>query len=272
MRLSGGAIALVASTYLVGTTVAVKHHDFKTCPKSGFCRRGRALAERANAANEKQSKSWVSPYSVDSAAISFSSSKSSFTAPIKSSLYPDVNFELEVRVHEDGVVRVRVDEVGGLKKRYDEAASWALIKEPVLASAGLVKWSQSKKDLKAVYKGVEFRVTYNPLKVALLRDGREEIVLNGHGLFHMEHFRQKNTPVEESKPESSAEEGSPNVEEGDQNSEQVVMEAPKEELPVIKPTAWFEGDVEDDYWEETFLQWTDTKPKGSYYLFLLLIF
>jgi alpha 1,3-glucosidase len=227
---------------LVNQSWAFKPHDFKTCPQSGFCRRGRALSARAKEAKT----SWVSPYSVDQSSIGISTDQAVFTAAVKSSLYPNINFGLEVRIHEDGVARVRMDEVGGLRKRYDEAASWSLVAEPSISQD--IKWIQGKKDIRAVYgenKDIEVVVAYAPLRVSLLRNGKEQVVLNGQGLLHMEHFRTKDAAVK--KPEA----------EGDSEDDeaQVVIKAKKS-------NTWFEGDTEDALWEETFSSWTDSKPKG----------
>lgn len=222
---------------------AFKAGDFKTCSQAGFCRRGRALSARATEAKS----SWKSPYSVDPSSVIIGSNLATVTAAVKSSLYPDIKFGLELRIHDDGVVRVRMDEVGGLRKRYDEAASWALISEPVISKD--IHWTAGKKDIRAVYGGkkdLEVIVTFDPLRVSLLRNGKEQIVLNGQGLLHMEHFRTQAPP-----PETPSEEKS---EEG--LEAQVVMKAEN-------PRAWFEGDTEDDWWEEKFSSWTDSKPKGQ---------
>jgi mannosyl-oligosaccharide alpha-1,3-glucosidase len=237
---SRGALwLLLVSLLLTPLVLSVKEKDFKTCSQSGFCRRGRALAERANLAGT----SWVSPYSIDDSSIAVSNDKASALASVKSSLYPDVNFSLEVRVHDDGVVRVRMDEVDGLRKRYDEAAGWALISEPVISQS--IQWVKGKKELKAVYgekkDKVEVIVQYEPFKVVMLRAGKEQVVLNGQGLLHMEHFRTKNNnKVEE-------------------DEEQVVLGEVK------SSRAWFEGEEEDAHWDEKFGTWTDTKPKGTFY-------
>ena len=228
---------------LVNQSWAFKPHDFKTCSQSGICRRGRALSARANEAKS----SWVSPYSVDQSSVAISTNQAVFTAAVKSSIYPDIKFGLEVRIHEDGVARVRMDEVGGLRKRYDEASSWSLIAEPSISQN--IKWIKGKKDIRAIYgekKDIEVVVAYTPLRVSLLRNGREEVVLNGQGLLHMEHFRTKEASVEQ--PESV--EG-----DGTADEAQVVIKAKKS-------SAWFEGDTEDAFWEETFSSWTDSKPKG----------
>jgi len=236
----------IAALIFVQGTSAFKAHDFKTCSQSGFCRRGRALSARATDAKAKGS-SWISPYSVDPASIKESEGgKARFTADVKSSLYPEIRFGLDLRIHEDGVVRVRMDEVGGLKKRYDETASWALIAEPALSKD--VKWVRGKKEMKASYGKVEVVVAYEPLKVSLLRGGKEQVVLNGQGLLHMEHFRQK---VEAPPAQEAEGEPQPATAEG-----QVPLKL------ADNPGGWFEGETEDAYWEETFSSWTDSKPKG----------
>lgn len=230
LRCSGAFIL----TLLLPTTFALKTGDWKTCSQSGFCRRGRALSARAYEAS-----SWKSPYSVDVSSIALAEDQASFTAAVTSSIYPAVKFGLEVRVHEDGVVRVRMDEVDGLRKRYDEAASWALIAEPQISKD--IRWTIGKKDVRAVYgakKDIEVVVSFAPLKVVLARNGQEQVVLNGQGLLHMEHFRTK-----EEAP----------TQEGD-DAQKVVK---------VNPAAWFEGESEDALWEETFSSWTDSKPKGA---------
>lgn len=214
--------------------LAVKTEDFKTCSQSAFCRRGQALADRA-----AQNPSWRSPYTVDAASVAHH--HASFAAAVKSSLYPHINFKLDVRVHKDGVVRVLMDEVGGLRKRYDETSSWALIAEPTLTHDA--RWVVGSGEARAVTgDGTEVVVSFDPLKVVLYRNGKEQVVLNGLGLLHLEHFRTKDEPkTEEVRGPEDA---------------QTVMQAPKS-------TAWFEGEQEDGYWEETWKSWTDSKPKGE---------
>ncbi|KAI0035606.1 glycoside hydrolase family 31 protein [Vararia minispora EC-137] len=229
-----GIILSAAVLLLLHPVSAVKSGDFKTCSQSGFCRRGRAIAARARDATA----SWKSPYSVDASSVSVSSEEALITAKVQSSLYPDVDFRLEMHVEDDGVVRVRMDEVSGLRKRYDEAADWALVKEPTISSD--IRWTAGKKAVSAAYgAGVEVVLEYEPLRVVVRRHGKEQVVINGRGLLHMEHFRTKETPV-------ANEEGL---------DEQDVMTS-------LKANAWFEGEDQDAYWEESFSKWTDSKPKG----------
>ena len=225
--------------FLFPTTLAFKASDFKTCSQSGFCRRGRALAVRA----EESGASWNSPYAIEPSSLSLAPHQAAFTADVKSSIYPSVKFSLDVRIHGDGVVRVRMDEVDGLRKRYDQAAQWALVEEPSVHRD--IRWMVGKTNAKAVYgpkKDIEVVVDFKPLKVTLFRGGKEQVVLNGRGLLHMEHFRTK----ENSLPEGHAEaEG------------QTVLQ--------VNPASWFEGDSQDAWWEETFSTWTDSKPKGTHH-------
>lgn len=221
------------------TVFTLKTQDWKTCDKAAFCRRGRALSARAAGATEG---TWKSPYSVVPSSVVVDPQQTSFTAAVKSELFPEIKFSLDVQVHKNGVARVRMDEVDGLKKRYDEAASWALAAPPEVAKD--VKWQVSKSDVRATYgKGYELRVQYAPLKVVLLKDSVEQLVLNGRGLLHMEHFRTKQDP--------------PPALEGGEAAEQAPLQQEN-------PKAWFESAEEDGYWEETFLSWTDSKPKGMF--------
>ncbi|KAJ3995742.1 glycoside hydrolase family 31 protein [Lentinula boryana] len=237
VALFGALAALLA----LPDVLAVKSHDFKTCSQSGFCRRGRALAARAQ---EAQS-SWESPYWVEPSSISVSPENSTIKASVKSSLYPEIKFGLELRIHDDGVVRVLLDEVDGVRKRYDEAASWALVSEPKLSKS--IRWAVGKKELRAAFgkkNDIEIIVNYEPLHVRLRRGGEDQIVLNGRGLLHMEHFRSQTS--KETVEEVAS----------DENGEG------QEVLQTENVRAWFEGDSEDAYWEEKFSTWTDSKPKG----------
>ncbi|KAG8741322.1 hypothetical protein FRC10_002984 [Ceratobasidium sp. 414] len=232
---------LAIATVLAEAVLAVKHHDFKTCSQSGFCRRGRALAQRAHDAGT----SWTSPYSLDTSKFMTSSDFSTVTVPVTSSIHPGIKFELSVSVHEDGGARVLMDEVGGLRKRYDGAADWALASEPVPRG---VKWKRRKDAVEGSWDGVTLRIQFEPMLIELVRDGKVEMSLNGRGLLHMEHFREKIAEKVEEKTEEKVEGA---------ESEQVVIKEPE-----VKPNAWFEGETEDAYWDETFGSWTDTKPKG----------
>ena len=237
MRSLSLLVALLVST----SALAFKHESFKTCDQSGFCRRGRALSARAQSAGE----SWQSPYYIDPSSILRDPTDAFFTAIVKSTIYPNVKFSLQVRAHEDGVIRVQMDEFAGWRKHYNEAASWALIRDPPLSKSSHIRWLVGKEEIRTRYgwQGTTFEavVQYNPLKVTFYQNGEEQVVLNGRGLLHMEHFRKK------------------------QDTEPAQIEgAEGEQVPFhVNSAAWFEGEKQDAWWEETWSTWTDSKPKGK---------
>ncbi|KAG1774092.1 glycoside hydrolase family 31 protein [Suillus placidus] len=243
MRSPGTLLLLL----LLPTALAFKPSDFKTCSQSGFCRRGRALAARA----QESPSSWHSPYSIEPPEfLALAPRQQGFTTSVYSSIHPNVKFVLDVIIHEEGIVRVRMDEEDGLRKRYNEAAQWALIGEPKLSDD--VLWTIDGEKAKAVYgpkKDMKLVVDFNPLKITLFRHGKEQVVLNGRGLLHMEHFRTK----EDSKPLEH-------------------IEGEGQSVLQVNPAAWFEGDTQDAFWDETFSTWTDTKPKGPESLSLDITF
>ncbi|KAH9856749.1 alpha-glucosidase [Lenzites betulinus] len=226
--------------------LAVKSHDFKTCSQAGFCRRGRALSARS-----KENPAWRSPYVIDASSVALSLDQAAFTAAVKSEIYPEVKFGLDVRIHDDGVVRVRMDEVDGLRQRYNEAASWALLEEPKVSNA--IQWTVAKDGVRAKYgpkNSIEVAVAFEPLRVTLSQNGKEQVVLNGRGLLHMEHFRTKESVAKSKEGIEPPEEGL------DTDDSQTVI------APALPRTAWFEGESEDDWWEESFNSFKDSKPKG----------
>lgn len=238
MRSPGTLLLLL----LLPTSLAFKSTDFKTCSQAGFCRRGRALSARA----KENPLSWHSPYSIEPPEfLPLNPRQPGFTTSVRSSIHPNVKFVLDVMIHEEGIVRVRMDEEDGLRKRYNEAAQWALIGEPLLNED--VIWKMDEGKAKAVYgpkKDMVLVVDFNPLKITLFRGGVEQVVLNGRGLLHMEHFRTK----EDSKPAEH-------------------IEGEGQSVLQVNPAAWFEGDTQDAFWDETFSSWTDTKPKGTFHTY-----
>ncbi|KLO09715.1 glycoside hydrolase family 31 protein [Schizopora paradoxa] len=246
MRLSGQLVPFTSLLFLYCslTVSALKTGDWKTCSQSAFCRRGRALAGRAKEAGAN----WKSPYAIEPTSVVVAADEAAFSAAVKSSIYPDITFKLDLQVLDDGVVRVRMDEVDGLRQRYNEASNWALNSEPSVSKQ--IEWTVGKGDVRAVYgakKDISVVVNFSPLKITLLRGGKEEIVLNGEGLLHLEHFRNKAEPPPA--PTEVPEEGL----DGEEEAQQV--------MEVNSASSWFEGEP-DGYWEESFLSWTDKKPKG----------
>lgn len=237
---------------LASAVAAVKPEDFKTCAQSSFCRRLRGISRRYNEAPS----TFTSPYSVsDPSPSDQGSAGGSWKWDVASSLYPEIKFELQVDVLQegDGIVRVRMDEVGSQTKwrRYNETAKWALldVNPPLAQSASLT----TKKGVSTIKYGpkaskLTLEVQHQPLRITQLRDGVAEVVLNDRSLLHMEHFRTK--PVD---GQEEIAEGAGQMSEG----EQVVLQANDQ-----VQRGWFE-ETDKDSWEEQFRQWKDSKPKGA---------
>ncbi|KAI5480797.1 glycoside hydrolase family 31 protein [Pseudohyphozyma bogoriensis] len=244
------SLVLLVLTLVPGST-AVKRHDFKTCAQSGFCARNRALADRrADAA-----ATWTSPYAIVEPAFK----DGVLSAGVKNALYPSISFGLEVSFQKDGVARLKMDEVGGLRQRYNEAAMWAVQSNPeqaVQEGEFTVKIGKDETSVKYAGGRHEVRLKHSPVLVTFLRDGVEQVVLNDKGLLNMEHFRIKSV--------------------GKPDEETVVpdQEHPGEQIVIVKDEAYpgFLPENEDGMWEETFGGKTDSKPKGPESLSLDITF
>src|ERR1700744_6311103 len=107
-------------------------HLTRRSSNSGFYRRARGIASRAQSATPGQ---WKSPYTIDipSITIPIPGSPAKLEAKIDSSLYPDVKLKLGVDILKNGLVRIKIDEVDRVvKKRWDGVAEWVLVSEPEL--------------------------------------------------------------------------------------------------------------------------------------------
>lgn len=227
----------------IAAVLAVKQEDFKQCGQSSFCRRLKAIASRQEAAPKG---AFVSPYSLGSPIDTpGASDASSWTWPMRSSLYPEIQFDLRVDVLEqgDGIVRVRVDEVGSKTplRRYNETAKWALLDESPRLSSSAKLSSTSERSTITYGAGLSLEVQHAPFRITQLRDGRPEIVLNERSLFHMEHFRIK----EQESAEELLGEGAQTVLKGGELDR-----------------SWFE-EADADMFEEQWKKWRDSKPKGE---------
>lgn len=231
----------------------VKEHDFKKCDQSGFCKRNRALADKASSLGP----SWQSPYTVRYDTISFKDGQ--FQAIIDKKISDQgetVRLPLTVTFQKSGTARVTVDEERrqqknielrhnsqARKERYNEAGKWVIVGGLELDKGATVV---AKDDVATTVKyGPEGKfeavIKYSPFGIEFKRDGRTEIVFNERGLMNMEHWRPKIEKVEPEKKEGE------NATEGEQ------AQPPAEQKPSEDESTW---------WDETFGSNTDTKPRG----------
>ena len=224
------ALVLIA---FAASVEAVKRGDFKTCSQSGFCRRLRDLPTSSSS----------SLYSIKSETASYDASSGLFTAEISSAIWPEAHFGLSIGVtSKDGLARLRVDEVGGLRQRYNETSRWALLAEPSLATN--VEYSKKGNQGTLTWKHAahtqQAKISFSPLKIEFIRDGETHVSFNEQNLFHMEHFRVKKVGTDTQDP--------PDVE-----IDEKVKQARQTWEPYMS---------EDGAWEETFNGHPDSKPKG----------
>ncbi|WWC89838.1 uncharacterized protein L201_004766 [Kwoniella dendrophila CBS 6074] len=235
-------LLLVLTVLLLPVILAVKQEDFKQCHQSSFCRRLRSIANKQeNAA----SGTFNSPYTLLAPSTV---EEGAWKWPVKSSLYPEIKFDLQIEVlaEGDGIVRIRIDETDSTTpfKRYNETARWALLEtKPPLTTSASIKSSSDKSTIAygPANSKLSLEIQHSPLKITQLRNGKPEIVFNERSLFHMEHFRIKDT--EKAQDQLLSE------------SEQVVLNGDQQDR------SWFE-ESDIDAFQETWRKWTDSKPKG----------
>jgi alpha 1,3-glucosidase len=233
---------------LLAPASAVKRNEFKTCAQSGFCRRLRDLPT-----SNGQSSSSKSLYGIAVDTAHYDAATGLFTANIDSAIYPEATLQLSIGVTAEGLARIKVDEVNGLRQRYNETAKWTLLEEPRISrttifttdnqgSSATLSWSNDQPS--GTRSTRQARITFSPLKLEFLRDGEVHVSFNEQNLFHMEHFRVKKIGDEPQDP--------PDV---------VIDEAVTQARSTFEPFM-----SEDGAWEETFNGFTDSKPKGKWFV------
>ncbi|BEI93691.1 uncharacterized protein CcaverHIS019_0601500 [Cutaneotrichosporon cavernicola] len=253
---------LLPALLLALSVHAVKREDFKECGQTSFCRRLRPLSTKSESTDFASPYSLGAPSRASASQIGVPAKDAAWSFPLSSTMYPDVAFELRVDILEGDIARVRVDEVGSVSpwRRYNETAKWALLNaEPAHGAAEIT----TKNSVTSIRYGQDLtlRINHAPLRIAMVRGGNEEIVFNDRGLFHMEHFRAKEMPVEEEVVETEGEEVK--TEEGQVVEGAEIKTEPEDQQPfeATIDRSWFETE-DGDMFEEQWKRWRDSKPKG----------
>ena len=220
----------------------VKHHDFKRCDQSGFCKRNRALADDMTSKGGPAS----SPYQLEPSSIKLKNGQLDGYILKSVAGGEKVKLPLTISFLDRGKTRITIDEEKRQKKdiemrhgsaarkeRYNQAGAWALTGAGLQAQKS-AKISQPSKGTSEITWGdnSQFKmvISHAPFGVELWSGGNKQVTLNDHGFMNVEHWRPK---VDK-----------PTSEEG---SEAKVVESEEDE------STW---------WDETFGGNTDTKPKG----------
>lgn len=221
----------------------VKHHDFKRCDQSGFCKRNRALADDMTLKASPAS----SPYQLEPSSLKLKNGQLDGYILKSISTTEKVKLPLKICFLDRGKTRITIDEEkrqkgdielrhGSVarKERYNEAGQWAL------TGAGLqpqksAKIIQTSKDVTEVTWGDDGQykmiVTHAPFGVELWFGGNKQVALNNRGFMNVEHWRLK-------------------------------IEKPKAEDGDTETNATESEEDGSTWWDETFGGNTDTKPKG----------
>lgn len=252
------AIFLTLSVFI---THSVKRGDFKTCEQAGFCKRNRDRASRA--ASPEFAPGWETPYKVHDLPV-WSEERNTLHATLRNELHTDITFGLNITfLHEgQGTLRIKIDQMNGLRQRFNEADKWTLWKQPSLLTSKDLQLVIGNNQTTVRWPGIrdhtyQFELQYSPLLVTLLKDDQPHVVLNERGLFNMEHFRNK--PRNPDQPAT----GDLLVQGSDDN---VITDIQNHSYP------GFPDLTQDGMWEETFGGRTDSKPKGPESLSLDITF
>lgn len=230
----------------MSAVLSVKHHDFKRCEQSGFCKRNHEFADDIAGKGRD-----ASPYRLDPSSISISAKNGQLAGVILKQVSESetVRLPLTIKFLDSGSARIQIDEEkrqkGNIelrhgskarKERYNEAGHWALtgagLQPQQLGDSNVgdkeatVTWGPSK-EFSAV-------ISFAPFGVSFSANGKKQVVLNERGFLNVEHWRPKiDLPVKEEGKDGEQEQ-QPMVQQEDQST----------------------------WWEETFGGNTDSKPKG----------
>lgn len=185
---------------IIDVAKTVKHENFKTCSQSGFCKRNRALADRASAAGA----SWTSPYKLNEATVSLKDGVLTGTILKSISETESVELPLTFSFLDSGVARVTIDEAvrqkgeiqlrhdsKAKKERYNETAKWALVGGENYHKEAIVKTEEGVTTVAYGPPGCQAQITHKPFSVRFIRDGEVHVVLNERNLMNVEHWRAK---------------------------------------------------------------------------------
>jgi mannosyl-oligosaccharide alpha-1,3-glucosidase len=227
-QVTGSVLLLLLS--VLEPAIAVKHENFKTCSQSGFCKRNRALADRAQAAGA----AWTAPYELDEATIALKDGI--LTGTIWKTEDGGIELPIEVSFLDNGIARVTIDEEkrrkGDItlrheskarKERYNEAEKWALVGGKNYYKTATMETKDGATTVTYGMPEYQVRITHKPFGLTFLSNGEAQVVLNERKLMNVEHWRPKVDKAE-----------------GEQLTED-----------------------EETYWEETFGGNTDSKPRGT---------
>ncbi|CAF1341722.1 unnamed protein product [Rotaria sordida] len=187
----------------------VDRQNFKTCDQSSFCRR------------QRKYKPDTTPYEVDLNSMK-TIDKGHLQFILLNTLKSNIKFQLDLYTLEHNSLRVKINEINPLRKRYE--VEYVLVGEPKLVDVTFKKTDNNQIEGR-FGETAKFLLNAKPFRLDLFTNDIFVISVNSKNMFNFEHYRKK--------PGSDGAETENNTE-----------------------------DNEDGMWEETFKSHHDSKPNG----------
>ncbi|CAF1344757.1 unnamed protein product [Rotaria sordida] len=187
----------------------VDRQNFKTCDQSSFCRR------------QRKYKPDTTPYEVDLNSMK-TIDKGHLQFILLNTLKSNIKFQLDLYTLEHNSLRVKINEINPLRKRYE--VEYVLVGEPKLVDVTFKKTDNNQVEGR-FGETAKFLLNAKPFRLDLFTNDIFVISVNSKNMFNFEHYRKK--------PGSDGAETENNTE-----------------------------DNEDGMWEETFKSHHDSKPNG----------
>jgi alpha 1,3-glucosidase len=263
----------------LGSVRGVDRSKFRTCEKTGFCRRHRLSSP------PPASGSTDAPFKVDRSSVAYSASTGSITAKIHSIGHqqqePSSPLLLQCQLLVGGVLRLRVTEdysgsYSDWSPRWEVPLGDVLLVEGLHPALGVVELTPSEAsdlggDVGLKWGDVSTSISLDPFRVSVYVGGRLAVSANGQGLLHFEQRRRRDDSTKSAVGEE--------VSEGEQEAgleEKEVVDYGEDGLAIYSDgTREAPHDASEDgrglnaasedslgMWEETFEGHMDTKPGG----------
>ncbi|CAF4684394.1 unnamed protein product [Rotaria sp. Silwood1] len=187
----------------------VDRSNFKTCEQSSFCRR------------QRKYKPDTTPYEVDLSSMK-TIDKGHIQFVLLNTLKSEVKFQLDLYTLEHNSLRVKINEINSLRKRYE--VEHVLVGEPKLVDVNIKKNDNNQIEGR-FGQTAKFILSAKPFRLDLFTNDIFVISVNSKNMFNFEHYRKK------------------------PGSDGAAVENNNE-------------DNEDGMWEETFKSHHDSKPYG----------
>lgn len=161
--------------FSIPSVFLVDRHNFKTCQESSFCRR------------QRKYRPDVSPYQVDFKSM-IKDDNGHLQFKMINTLVDNVQFQLDIFTLDHRTLRVKINEINSLRKRYEVKDS--LVTEPKLVPVQLKKANDEQ--LEGHFgDNARFVLYAKPFRLDLFVNELCVMTVNSKNLFHFEHYRPK---------------------------------------------------------------------------------